>query len=222
MSAGKPQKLRTNLATCSSSKILPARSPTPPSPAERATAQAAERRRLARKQIIRTVEDCIQRETSGREAEALHAELYERLETIDADDDIETLPVAEIIALIRRDLGIANLPRHPSLEAAPARRRARALRPRRKAQDIPALVRSCPRPRSRARLRRPGPPGPAPARRDPDPAPRPQRLQAGPISVHSDWYKSANDSRPLRSRFQRLLRREPRRLSLFRLACELR
>ncbi len=104
--------------------------PAAPEPA----AQAAERRRLARKQIIRTVEDCIQRETSGREAEALHAELYERLETIDADDDIETLPVAEIIALIRRDLGIANLPgTHPWKRRRPADVRelcARAAKPR--------------------------------------------------------------------------------------------
>ncbi len=107
--------------------------PVPPSPTERATAQAAARRRLARKQIIRTVEDCIQRETSGREAEALHAELYERLETIDADDDIDTLPVAEIIALIRRDLGIANLPgTHPWKRRRPADVRelcARAAKP---------------------------------------------------------------------------------------------
>ena len=44
---------------------------------------------------------------SKAEAEALHAELYERLDTLDLDDDIDTLPIADIIAAIRRDLGIA-------------------------------------------------------------------------------------------------------------------
>ena len=67
-----------------------------------------QRRRAARKQIIREVEDTIHREAHGREAEAesLNAELYERLDTLDLDDDIDTLPIAEIIAAIRRDLGI--------------------------------------------------------------------------------------------------------------------
>ena len=84
--------------------------PTPPRP----VAQAAERRRIARKQIIREVEDTIQRETDGADAEALQAELYERLETIDCNDDLDNLPIAEIIALIRRDLGLGALPgTHP-------------------------------------------------------------------------------------------------------------
>ncbi len=84
-----------------------------PAPLSPAT-QAAERRRIARKQIIRAVEDTIQRETSGADAEALHAEFYERLDTIDLDDDLDNQPIADIIALIRRDLGIANLPgTHP-------------------------------------------------------------------------------------------------------------
>ena len=62
----------------------------------------------ARKQIIRDIEDTIHREAHGRkaEAEALHAELYERLDTLDLDDDIDTMPIADIIAAIRRDLGI--------------------------------------------------------------------------------------------------------------------
>ena len=83
--------------------------PAPPAPAsERST----ERRRAARKQIIRQLEDAIQQRTKGpaseAEAEALHAELYERLDTLDLDDDIDTMPIAEIIAAIRRDLGIAH------------------------------------------------------------------------------------------------------------------
>ena len=85
--------------------------PAQPSPAERAAADAHARRRAARKQIIREVEDTIHREAHGPEAEAqaesLHAELYERLDTLDLDDDIDTLPIAEIVAAIRRDLGIA-------------------------------------------------------------------------------------------------------------------
>ena len=81
--------------------------PAPLSPA----AQAAERRRSARKQIIREVEDTIHRDVHGPDAEAraesLHTELYERLDTLDLDDDIDTLPIADIVAAIRRDLGIA-------------------------------------------------------------------------------------------------------------------
>ena len=85
--------------------------PAQPSPAERAAADAQQRRTAARKQIIREVEDTIHREAHGPNAEAqaesLHAELYERLDTLDLDDDIDNLPIAEIIAAIRRDLGIA-------------------------------------------------------------------------------------------------------------------
>ncbi len=96
--------------------------PTQPRPA----AHAAERRTAARKQIIRAVEDSIQRDAHSSEAEALHAELYERLETMDLDDDLDTLPIAEIIAAIRRDLGIAaHLPgTHPWKRRRPADVRA--------------------------------------------------------------------------------------------------
>ena len=91
--------------------------PTSPRPA----AQAAERRRIARKQIIRDVEDTIQRRAEGADAEALQAEFYERLETIDCEDDIANLPIAEIVALIRRDLGLAALPgTHPWKRRRPA------------------------------------------------------------------------------------------------------
>ena len=83
--------------------------PTKPSPAAHAAAGAGQRRRAARKQIIRDIEDTIHREAHGRddEKEALHAELYERLDTLDLDDDIDTMPIADIIAALRRDLGIA-------------------------------------------------------------------------------------------------------------------
>ena len=71
-------------------------------------------RLAARKRIIREVEDTIQRRTEGPEADALHAELSERLDAPDLDDDIDGQPIADIIAAICRDLGIAHHPgTHP-------------------------------------------------------------------------------------------------------------
>ncbi len=84
--------------------------PARPAPAERST----ERRLAARKQIIRAVEDTIQRRTDGAEAEALHAELRERLDDPDLDDDLDQQSIADIIASICRDLGIEHFPgTHP-------------------------------------------------------------------------------------------------------------
>ena len=84
--------------------------PAQPSQAQRAAAGAQQRRPSARKQIIREVEDSIHREAHGPEtearAESLHAELYERLDTLDLDDDLDQLPIADIIAALRRDLGL--------------------------------------------------------------------------------------------------------------------
>ncbi len=84
-------------------------------PAPLSTAQGARQRRLsARKQIIRAVEDTIQRQADGPEAEGLHAELYERLDDPDLDDDLDQLSIADIIAAICRDLGIEHFPgTHP-------------------------------------------------------------------------------------------------------------
>jgi hypothetical protein len=141
--------------------------PAQPSPAERAAAAAEQRRRAARKQIIRDVEDTIRREAHGREAEALHAELYERLDTLDLDDDIENLPIAEIIAAIRRDLGIA------------AHINSRGISPwkRRRPADVRDLCARAAWPRTaqpRAAQPRSGDPRPIPA-----PPPRP-RTSTGP------------------------------------------
>ncbi len=88
--------------------IALARKISDPAPQARAAEQVHQRRVTARKQIIRGLEDTIHREAHGRKAEteALHAELYERLDTMDLDDDLDTLPIAEIIAALRRDLGL--------------------------------------------------------------------------------------------------------------------
>ncbi len=128
----------------------------------RPAAHAAERRRFARKQIIRSVEDAIQRDAHGSEAEALHAELYERLETMDLDDDLDNLPIAEIIAAIRRDLGIAaHLPgTHPWTRRRPA--------------DVRALCARAAGPRTtQPRPGYPRPPAPPPRARPGTGPPRP-------------------------------------------------
>ena len=77
----------------------------------------AVQRTAARKRIIREVEDRIGRATDAdpnRDTEAnaadLHAELRDRLDAPDLDDDITTRPVAEIITEICRDLGLASPP----------------------------------------------------------------------------------------------------------------
>ena len=88
--------------------------PAPPRPAQLRAEHTSERRLAARKQIIRAVEDTIQRRSNGAEAEALHAEFYERLDDPDLDDDLDQRPVAEIIKDICRDFGIEHFPgTHP-------------------------------------------------------------------------------------------------------------
>ena len=64
----------------------------------------------ARKQIIREVEDSIQRQAEDdEEADTLQAELLDRLDTLDLIDDIDTLPVETIIRDILRDFGLAHI-----------------------------------------------------------------------------------------------------------------
>ena len=80
--------------------------PLPPAP------DPARHRAAARKRIIRDVEDRIVRTINPNSdaAEALAAELHDRLDAPDLDDDIATRPTADIIAEICRDLGLAAPP----------------------------------------------------------------------------------------------------------------
>jgi hypothetical protein len=73
----------------------------PPSPHQRTA---------ARKRIIREVEDAIQSNAPDEQAETLHAELLERLDSPELDDELATRSVAEIVTDICRDFGIAALP----------------------------------------------------------------------------------------------------------------
>ncbi len=87
----------------------------------RAAHDDAARRTAARKRIIREVEDAIQREAGGADAEALGAELYERLDAPEQDDEIGDRPVAEVITEICRDLGLLTLlGNHPWKRRTPA------------------------------------------------------------------------------------------------------
>jgi hypothetical protein len=74
-----------------------------------------------RKRIIRVVEDAIQRHDDVHEAEHLQAELHERLDTPDLEDELGDRPVEDIIADIIRDLGLAASPgAHPWKRRTPA------------------------------------------------------------------------------------------------------
>jgi hypothetical protein len=63
----------------------------------------------ARKRIIRDVEDAIAHKAPADEQEALHAELLERLDRPELDNEIADRSVADIVADITRDLGISGL-----------------------------------------------------------------------------------------------------------------
>ena len=154
--------------------------PTPPRPkdlaAERRAERTNERRLAARKQIIREVEDTIQRRSKGAEAEALHSEFYERLDDPELDDDLDQRPVAEIIKDICRDFGIEHFPgTHPWKRRTPQDVRdlcARAAGPRsaqpRSAQPRPAQPRIAQ-------------PGTAPPRSLSAPPPRPPTSTGPPL-----------------------------------------
>jgi hypothetical protein len=72
----------------------------------------------ARKQVIREVEDAIERKATGDRAETLRIELVERLERPEFDDELATRNVGELISEICRDLGISAT-MHPSKRRTP-------------------------------------------------------------------------------------------------------
>ena len=76
----------------------------------------------ARKQIIRTVEDVIQRDTEDPDdAESLREELMDRLDTSDLEDEIDHRPIDDVIADIVHDLGLAtSRGTHPWKRRTPA------------------------------------------------------------------------------------------------------
>ena len=131
--------------------------------------------RLAvRKRIIRDVEDAIQRETGGEEADTLQAELLDRLDSLDLEDEIGHRPVAEIVTDITRDLGLAHYPgTHPWKRRTPedvaalhARAAAPPVKPTPPATTPPA-TRHTPPPVPEPRPHGPDPgyaPGTSPAR----------------------------------------------------------
>ena len=110
-------------------------------------------RTAARKRIIREVEDAIGRTTDTPDPAGLTAELYDRLDTPDLDDDLATRPTADIITEICRDLGLAALP-----GTQPWRRRTPA-----DLQDLAARAAapSGPRPGAAPPIKRPTPTKPA-------------------------------------------------------------
>jgi hypothetical protein len=87
----------------------------------------------ARKRIIRDVEDVIQRTAHGPRAERLYAELAERLDGPDLEEELDYRQVAEIVTDLCRDLGLAHTEgNHPWKRRTPAdiaALRARAARP---------------------------------------------------------------------------------------------
>ena len=63
----------------------------------------------------------IHRRAASPHAESLHAELQERLDAPDLEDDISSRPTPEIIAEICKDLGLDNMPGvHPRKRRTPA------------------------------------------------------------------------------------------------------
>ncbi|MGI4945894.1 MAG: hypothetical protein ACRYHQ_35930, partial [Janthinobacterium lividum] len=126
-------------------------------------------RTTARKRILRAVEDVIQRPPDNDEcddAETLLADLRERMDAPDLDDDIASRPVEDIIKEILRDLGLAALP-----GSRPWKRRTQA--------DITDLNASAAAPCSPASSAG-RPPGPSPQDGQPAPADQPESAQSEP------------------------------------------
>ena len=106
---------------------------------------------VARRQIIRDVEDAIAQKATRVETEALRAELYERVEATEFDEDLDHLPPEQALAHILRDLGLANVPyappyprRTPAELATLVARAARQPVPQRPPNDRPSETDAAP------------------------------------------------------------------------------
>ena len=119
----------------------------------------AQHRTAARKRILRAVEDTIGRTANdGPDTpDALRAELRDRLDAPDLEDDIATRPAADIVQEICRDLGLAA---HPGTQ--PYQRRTPA--------DVARLCATAAAPKAT------GPHGPASGTAQP-PTPQPPALR---------------------------------------------
>jgi hypothetical protein len=67
---------------------------------------ADDRHTMAKRQIVRGIEDAIARETEGERANDLTGALTERLEALDTEEEFSDRSADEIIAMICRDLGL--------------------------------------------------------------------------------------------------------------------
>lgn len=64
---------------------------------------------MARRQVVRGVEDAIAREASGEQAARLSEALAERLETLEGEGELAARPAEEVVAEICRDLGLETV-----------------------------------------------------------------------------------------------------------------
>ncbi len=62
-----------------------------------------------RRRVLRGVEDAIQDEVCGDAAARMRAEVLERLECPDLDDELRDRTVDQVIQMVRRDLGITEM-----------------------------------------------------------------------------------------------------------------
>lgn len=78
-------------------------------PVARAGRSAEQQVVTNRRRILRSVEDMIGEEVPPGDAEQMHAELLERLDGPDLQDELIDRPLAEVIRMVRADLGITAL-----------------------------------------------------------------------------------------------------------------